>query len=102
MRNRTSGGVGGRGPRGPLLPDSGFSKKFSAHGFLTEQFTERDQPQSNAGYPAERGQILLLLLLAYLYHTRLRRDHSKRRLNRSQSTAVRRSGRELQFRLIFA
>jgi hypothetical protein len=23
MRNRTSGGVGGRGPRGPLLPDSG-------------------------------------------------------------------------------
>src|SRR5215475_601650 len=28
---------------------SGFSKKFSAHGFLTEQFTERDQPQSNAG-----------------------------------------------------
>src|SRR5262249_31392764 len=35
---------------------SGFSKKFSAHGFLTEQFTERDQPQSNAGYPAERGQ----------------------------------------------
>jgi hypothetical protein len=22
MRNRTSGGVGGRGPRGPLLPDS--------------------------------------------------------------------------------
>ena len=35
---------------------SGFSKKFSAHGFLTEQFTQRDQPQSNAGYPAERGQ----------------------------------------------
>ena len=39
-----------------------FSKKFSAHGFLTEQFTERDQPQSNACNPAERGQNISAIL----------------------------------------
>src|SRR5215475_4461690 len=41
---------------------SGFGKKFSAHGFLSEQFTERDQPQSNACNPAERGQNISAIL----------------------------------------
>src|SRR5262250_3220338 len=38
MRNRTSGGVGGRGPRGPLLPDPPQSR------MLTKSWDEENAP----------------------------------------------------------